>query len=314
MDETNGVTDPAPGGGDWIPLRSGDMTPEIMKRAREVLDRVPDLPVSVHRVIEMASDPDTSPKEIAEIVSSDPVFASNILMMVNSSYYGLSRKIDNLKLAIVLLGFNEVRGIAVRCGLSRALGSSGGGKSIDTGNLWSHSYLVGQCAEYFAGDDDPQKAGTLLTLGLLHDIGKFVLYIYGTHMKQLRVRPVSASPPSPASHLLEKEEHLFGVNHAVLGGLLARRWNLSDRICTTLECHHQPSFFEMEDIPKEYLGDIAIVCISDLIVNRREHPEGRMIQPRPGFYELLGFDPDRALSPELEKKLDRARRFIVGLK
>lgn len=292
-----------------------DMTPELVKRTTAVLDRVPDLPVSVHRVIQMTVDPDTNTKEIVEVASSDPVLASNILMMVNSSYYGLSRKIDNLKLAIVLLGFKEVRSVAIRCGFSGALGAVSHQADFDTKNLWTHSYLVSQCTEYFANEDNPQQAGTFLTLGLLHDIGKFALYMVGLHMKQMGVRPSRAGSVSPEAHLLEKEEHLFGVNHAIVGSLLARRWNLSDRICTVLECHHHPSFFGISDIPSDYLEDIAVVCISDLLVNRMQNQDSRLIWPHSGFFEMIGFDadPDQPLPPALQRKLDRARQFLTGL-
>ena len=299
----------------WIPQRMKEMNPEMIQMVKSVLDLIPDLPVSVHRIIQMTSDQKTSTKEIAEIASSDPVLVSNILMMVNSSYYGMRRKIDNLRLAIVLLGFNEVRSIAIRCGFSGALKHLGGHAAYDTTKLWVHSYLVSQCTEFFAGEDDPDRAGTFLTLGLLHDIGKFALYAVGLLMKQRGVKPAGAEAVPHDAHLLEKEELLFGVNHAIVGGMLTQRWNLSERICTVIECHHYPSFFGINEIHPEYVDDIAAVCISDLIVNRMENPECRMKYPHPHFFKILGLDPDpdHAVAPELAEKLDRARRFLIGL-
>lgn len=296
----------------WIPLRMKDIPLEKMKRVKSMLDQIPNLPVSMHRIIQMTSDSTTSPKEIAEIASSDPVLVSNILMIVNSSYYGLSRKIDNIRLAIVLLGFKEVRSIAIRCGFSRVLKHLGGHGVYDTSNLWKHSYLVSQCTEYFAGEDNPQRAGTLLTLGLLHDIGKFSLYAVGLIMKQRGMKPVRAGTVPPDAHILEKEERMFGVNHSIVGGLLAQRWTLPERICVVIECHHYPSFFGENEIPPEYLEDIAIICISDLIVNRVENPAGRLMYPHPYFFTMLGLDPDPdcAVPFELAQKLKQAGRFL----
>jgi len=107
----------------------------------------------------------------------------------------------------------------------------------------------------------------------------------------------------------------IGVNHAIVGGFLTQRWNLSKHIYTMIEHHHYPSFFGINDIPEEYIEDVAIVCISDLIVNRFEHPENPLKYPHPRFYELLGLDPDidRAVTPELSRRLDRAGRFLNGL-
>ncbi len=311
MNHNDGKTDEIP----WVPLRLKDLTPDDMKRIKTVLDHIPELPVSVHQVIKLTSDPKASSKDIADIVSSDPVLVSHILMMVNSSYYGLSRKIDNLRLAIVLLGFDEVRSVAIRCGFSRVMKKFGSQAGFDASALWVHSYLVSVCSEWLAGDDDPQQAGTLLTLGLLHDIGKYALYSIGVLMKERGIRPASAERISPDASLIEKEDKLFGMNHPIVGGQLARRWNLSEHICAAIECHHHPSFFGMNEIPSDSIHDVAMVAIADLIVN---HRAGIVTVPETlheRYFHLAGIEPDleKAVSPELAEKLDKAREFIDSL-
>ncbi len=295
----------------WAPRRRKEFSPETLRQIRGVLDQVPELPVSVQRIIRMASDPSIDSRAMAEVVSLDPVLVSNVLMMVNSSYYGLSRKIDNLRLAIVLLGFNEVRSIAVRCGFSR-LARNMDGAGYDTRGLLVHSCLVSACAEALYIGDDPQRAGTLLTLGMLHDIGKFALYAIGVTMRERGMRPPGPGTVSPGAHLLEKEERLFGVNHALVGALLAERWNLSERMITVLEYHHSPSFFGITEIPSEYLEDVAAVCVADLIVNRREDPGRPLKYPHPLFYDILGYDSslEEEIPPVLLEKLDRTQGLI----
>ena len=311
MDRNGGKTGDIP----WAPLRMKDLKPEDMKRVRTVLDNIPELPMSVHQVIKMTSDPKASSKQIADIASSDPVLVSHILMMVNSSYYGMSRKIDNLRLAIVLLGFDEVRSVAIRCGFSRVMKKFGTQAGFDASALWTHSYLVSICSEWFAGDDDPQRAGTLLTLGLLHDIGKYALYSIGVLMKERGIRPASAERVSPDASLIEKEDKLFGVNHPITGGLLARRWGLSERICTAIEYHHYPSFFGMREIPTDSLNDVAVVCISDLIVNHRAGVVTVPATLHEQYFDLVEIEPDleKAVPPKLAEKLDNAKEFIESL-
>ncbi len=296
----------------WVPLRCRDLQPEALKQIGLLLERIPELPVSVQRVIQMASDPDSDSKEIAEIVSVDPVLVSHILMMVNSSYYGLSRKIDNLRLAIVLLGFNEVRNIALRCGLAKIMDRFGG-STPDTRRLWEHSYLVSLCAEFLAGEDDSQRGGVVLTLGMLHDIGKFALYTIGMMMQQKGIRPNRSGDIPRDAELLQKEEHLFGANHALIGGMLAERWNLSARIRTTLECHHHPSFFGVTEIPSEYLEDVAVVCIADLMVNRAARPDSPVKAPHQIFYDVIGLDPELDLTiPQSVMEKFELFRGMVG--
>lgn len=298
----------------WAPQRRRDLAPDTLRQIRGVLDQTPDLPVSVHRVIQMASDPASDSREMAEAVSSDPVLVSNILMMVNSSYYGLSRKIDNLRLAIVLLGFNEVRSIALRCGFSQLMGSSGV-TSYDTRSLWVHSCLVSACAEAMYAGEDPQRAGVLLTLGMLHDIGKFALYTLGMAMIEHGMRLHAPITALQTMHVLEKEERLFGMNHAIAGGLLAERWNLSDRMIAVLEHHHAPSFFGITEIPTEFQEDVAAVCVADLVVNRFEDPQRPLKYPHPLFFDILGYDSslETIIPPALLEKLERAQSFINRL-
>lgn len=311
MDERNERDGSGSPGDIWVPLRRRDLSAETLRHLELMLERVPDLPVSVQRIIGMVSDPDCDSRAIAEVASADPVLVSQILMMVNSSYYGLSRKIDNLRLAIVLLGLNEVRNIAVRCGFSRVMDQFGG--SIpDTRSLWAHSCLVSLCAEALVGEEDPQRAGVVLTMGMLHDIGKFALYTIGVLMQRKGIRPPGASDIPRDISLLEKEERLFGANHAVIGGLLAERWNLSVRIRSVLECHHHPSFFGVSEIPSEYVEDVAAVCIADLMANRASHPEEPVKAPHRLYYDLLGLDPeqDREIPPGVAEKFEQVRTLI----
>jgi HD-like signal output (HDOD) protein len=294
----------------WVPLRRKAITPETLRSMEVVLDRIPELPVSVQKIIQMASDPECDSKEIAEVASLDPVLVSHILMMVNSSYYGLSRKIDNLRLAIVLLGFNEVRNIAIRCGLARVT-SQFGETTADTKSLWEHSYLVSLCSEMLIGEDDPQRRGVVLTLGMLHDIGKFALYTVGMIMHRNGIRPAQTGEIARDAHILKKEEHLFGINHAIIGGMLTERWNLSERIRIVLECHHFPSFYGVNEIPSEYLEDIATICIADLMVHVSTNPLVKIKAPHPLFFEILGLAPSLEHIPlEIGEKINRARSEI----
>jgi len=303
-----------PAGSDhvWLPLHFDEVPSETIKVVNTVIDKIPDLPLSVNKIIEMASDENCDLGKFVELVSSDPMLVSNILRVVNSSYYGLSHKTDNLHLAIVLLGFKEVRKIALRSYISRTLGSGKTFKSYDTKQLWVHSYLVSTCAETFSSEDDQQYRGVLLTLGLLHDISKFTLYDIAMLLKKRGIKPQDTKDLSEPSYLLEKEEKLFGVNHTIVGGILARKWNFSERFISVLECHHYPSFFDISEIPSEYKEEISIICISDLIVNRFSKIKNNLPEPYPQFFNILGLNPplENIINQQLIEKLENAKNFV----
>ena len=275
----------------WAPQFRDELDSDTIKMINAVLAKMPQLSISVRKIIEMAGDENVNAVKLAEVASSDPVLASKILMIVNSSYYSLNHKVDNLRLAIVLLGFNEVRNIAVQLGFMQTMSESDVQKSFDTKGLWIHSYLVSVCSETFSKTDDPKRTGVLMTMGILHDIGKFALYSFGVMMKKMGVRPPTIKEVSSDAPLLAKEESLFGVNHATIGGMLAERWNLSDRTRDVLQYHHFPSFYGLKEIKSAYLEDIAAICLSDMVVHRINGEYKKLPEPHPIFFDILGFKP-----------------------
>ena len=98
----------------WSPQKRENINAETIRIIRKVLNKIPQLPVSVQKIIEMSTNMDIGAKELAEVATTDPVLSSKILTMVNSAYYGLNRKIDKIRVAIVLLGFDAIRSIAIQ--------------------------------------------------------------------------------------------------------------------------------------------------------------------------------------------------------
>ncbi len=296
----------------WKPMRSEEVDPKLMEVISAVLDMFPNLPVSVHKIMSMAYDPRTCAREIAEIASSDPVLVSGILQKVNSAYYSLDHKIENLNLAIVVLGFNEVRDVAIQCGLAEKLGKQKDHIEYNTRGLWGHSYAVSVCTEFLTKNKKSRQTGVLMTIAMLHDIGKFALYTIGMHAKRLGMKAHGIHNMSPDASLLEKEERLFGVNHAIVGGMLAKKWNLSDRISAVLEYHHYPSFFPIGEVPEDYRKNVASISIADSIEHRITVTSNILPKPQPEYFEIVGLPPSigKLITPELQIKLERAKEFL----
>ena len=141
------------------------------------------------------------------------MLVSNILKKVNSAYFALDHKIENLNLAIVVLGFNEVKDIAIQCGLAKAFGKHGETIEYNTRDLWGHSYAVSVCTGFLNRDKKSKHAGVLMTIAMLHDIGKFALYTIGMHAKRIGMKARGMQGMSYNPTILEKEERLFGVSH-----------------------------------------------------------------------------------------------------
>ncbi len=297
----------------WIPLQLDGLDVETMTKLTAIIDKLPKLPVHVQEIIRIVSDYESDSKDIAKLASSDPVLASKILNEVNSAYYGLSKKTDNLRLAIVLLGYGEVQKIALRCGVFDVLGEGGSFKGYSTFELWKHSYLVSICAETFESNHDSNRAGVLLTLGLLHDIGKFVLVNFASAGHETKIVSKNMSGSGQARNILSKEEKLFGVHHAIIGSILLREWGLPEHFSDIIEYHHYPSFFEVSDVPREIVKEVTIVSISDYLVNLYTGQKNIMPEPSETFLNICGITPPLKdmLTSELQEKLDKAKQFLT---
>lgn len=297
----------------WKPLCWKDVEPAKIQLITEVIEKLPDLPVHVHKILKIVSDIDSDAKEITQLASSDPVLITRILNAVNSSYYGFSKKVDDLQLAIVLLGFAEIRTLAIQSSLSGRFEMGHIDNMYDTRTLWSHSYQVSVSTEAFLSEKNFKMAGVFLSLGLLHDIGKFILLNIAMAMKKKGIKTDTLEGMRPGACLLEKEERLFGINHAIAGGMIARKWGLSERITTVAEYHHSPSYFDMDDIPHEYLKDVTIICMADLVANSLEERNDLPPEPQEAFFELLGYTPpiENIITDNYRRKIEKAKRFLT---
>lgn len=103
--------------------------------------------------------------------------------------------------------------------------------------LWQHANYTAICASYLGYLFSGLNPGTLFTLGILHDIGKFMI---------MKLPPLPGNDLATAGtyspHLtMEEEENIYGINHALVGRLALQHWGLSDLMVETVGLHHAPA-------------------------------------------------------------------------
>ena len=110
-------------------------------------------------------------------------------------------------------------------------------KDCTAESLWEHATFTSICASYihplFSGLD----RGILFTMGLLHDVGKFVM----TGLNPIRQTGEDSIRITPAELSIYDEDELFGINHTVIGRLAFEEWGFSDLMVRMVEVHHAPS-------------------------------------------------------------------------
>lgn len=212
-----------------------DPVPEL----QDVLDSLTDmpaLPTVVARLTRLISDPRTTASDINAALSSDPGLVTKILKLVNSSYYGFSRRITTITNAVVILGFNQVRNLALSAFIFDAFASSHEGSSFDVNGFWRHSIGSAFFAAQLARSLDPKLEEDAFICGLLHDLGKFIM----AQNAPKHVAMVLAQVKKQDILFNEAEKQCLAYDHAILGSLVMERWNLPETLCNVVRNHHAP--------------------------------------------------------------------------
>lgn len=224
------------------PLQAGDVPASIdqraerLRRSTESVITLPTLPASVERLLEMVGRPETSARSLASAIAMDQVLTARLLRLANSSYYGFSQKVSTVSLALVMLGFDAAKDIALTTTVMRAFGSAKGDPRFDLSRFWAHAVSVASASRFLSRVLRIGSPGEAFTAGILHDIGQVVLHAYHPEsFGKVLEKVIEEGAP-----LLETELEILGATHPQVGGWLCRRWNLPEAICASVEFHHAP--------------------------------------------------------------------------
>ena len=152
--------------------------PNRIKRITESIIGLPTLPTVVAKMIELVDNPRTSASSLARLIATDQALTARILKLANSAYYGFSREISTVNMAIVVLGFNTVKDMGLSLSVFDVFKTGKPNASFDLTRFWEHSIACGIAARMLARSYRSRYAGEAFVAGLLHDIGKVILNQY----------------------------------------------------------------------------------------------------------------------------------------
>ncbi len=215
------------------------------------IDALPALPETVSRVREAMLDPRSSIPDVAGIILLDPPIAAKVLSVANSAAYGFPQRVDDLNLAVSLLGLKETYSLVLSCAVLNLFRHS---KSFDYRVFWMESMCCAAASRIVAKACSRRNLFGVFSGALLHDLGRAAL---------AQVAPEAyCGIDSYQLHgeLVAAEEELLGISHPEAGYALASHWELPPEIAEPIRFHHTP------DLAVSAKENVAIVALASVMI------------------------------------------------
>ncbi len=236
------------------------------------------MPSNVTRIVREVEKPDVTIEALVGLISLDQALAALVLQMSNSVSLGYARTCSTLNEAIMYIGLARLKSILLTSSATSMLKGGLAGYRSGAGELWHHSLVTAVAAEWLAQAvryPNPEEA---YVSGLLHDMGKLLLdqYVLSDYNTIVDFVQKYQLPP------WQVEEKLIGINHAEVGGLIAKRWNFPVLLVDAIRYHHTPSFaLKNQELPA--LVNLANAFADEYqlqksaLISRELHPESMNI-------------------------------------
>ena len=214
---------------------------------------LPQFPENILLVQKLIGDPNSEMADIARQISMDPALTGDLLKIVNSAQYMLSKRVDSISEAVKMVGIRGIKNLLFSYGTQKILGDD----SVDKKALWEHSYKTAFYA--FNLVKNFQKDRNLLddsyVGGILHDMGKIIFS--NVHPELLaKIQGFCSEKGLPASTF---EDLSAGMNHAEIGALIAEKWNFPEGLVNSIRYHHDPG-----SSPDEYRDLVNTVYLANM--------------------------------------------------
>jgi HD-like signal output (HDOD) protein len=209
----------------------------LVQQAVRKVTTIATLPEVTAKIIATVEDPRSSASQLHKIVAHDPALVTRILKVVNSAFYGLPGQIGSVDRAIVLLGLNAVKNIAIAASLGQLFRGVRLSEGYTARDLWTHCIAVAVAARELAKQSNLPIAEEAFLAGMIHDTGILVsLQVWPENLPQVCKKIKNGGGDFCA---LEQEQN--GVDHQQLGAALAELWKFPRSCQLVAGYHHRPT-------------------------------------------------------------------------
>ena len=239
------------------------------------VDRLPSVPKLYNDLVEALGRPSVRIAEIAELICAEPAMAAKILQLVNSSYFGMAQPVSSIERAVLHLGSDVIRSLALTVGIFARMGTVAC-PGFSSAALQERALLGARLARDFLSAD-PVRASDAFAAALMRDVGVLVLVLGSS----ARYGEVLAAARAPDADLLSLERAAFGATHAEVGAYLLGLWGLPAALVEAVTYQHEPLRRELADAQVVLAVHVATELVDAAVA-------GRAVKLAPTVVEALG--------------------------
>ena len=205
------------------------------------ISHIATLPEITLKIIELVEDPTSTAQDLHTVISHDQALCSRILKVVNSAFYGLPRQIGSINRAIVLLGLNAVKNIAIAASLTKLFRGGELCPGFSARDLWTHSVATAAGAKLICDEMHIGLADEAFLAGLMHDIG-IMVEVQAVRHDLLAVFSEMEfdEDGAPNCDMREVERRILGADHEAFGAALCETWKFPKSFTYVTGHHHDP--------------------------------------------------------------------------
>lgn len=231
---------------------------DVVASAIGEISHIATLPEVTLKIINLVEDPNSTAQDLNKVITNDPALGARILKVVNSAFYGLPGQIASINRAIVLLGLNAVKNIAIAASLSKLFRGGQIAPYFDAHDLWTHSIAVATATKMIGKEAGLGLADEAFLAGLIHDIG---IMVEIQAMRAGFVEVILKKKDNPEMSLRAIESEILGADHQEFGAGLCKAWKFPTSFIYVTGHHHNPMELEVENRKLAcavYLADVLV--------------------------------------------------------
>jgi HD-like signal output (HDOD) protein len=255
------------------------------------------LPSMMHELSCAIESPSSSVEDISSIIIKDSDLTARILRIANSAFYGFQAKVDKVSQAIMLIGTRQVHEL-IYASAAVDYFQRIPIEFVDMKKFWSHSLGCGVAAKTLSVYSGHLESETSFVCGILHDIGRLLLYVKSP---AAMIQAFQKYQADGKSSLRKIETELFGFDHAYIGAELFKQWGFPVNIIETVAFHHKPSNSE------RFAREASVVHLADIMVHAMEMGSsgGERLVPSydPKAWQILELKP--SIIPPVISEIDQ---------